>query len=257
MKNLKLMLGLAVVSVMLLGCDKKNDDNTIVQTPTCGVGQYYSNGGCYNQGGYTGPALTNFTTGFYADNYSGTSQIRVVNSAKMKELFKYGMGVCDRAANNYGQANCDSYISGSMDIIIQFPMTGSAVSSNSLLATFIAQPRYNSYFNYQAQLPSGWGVLGAAIGWATGIYLPDPQYYTGATRNPLQLQMVVSAINNSAGFEARGYGDYWTGLNTTVLAIQVPQGKVESSSFNFNLQVQGTTAAQGTMSRCRTINCGL
>lgn len=257
MKNFKLMVSLALLSVVFLGCDKKSDDQTaIVQNPTCAVGQYYSNGACYNQTGYVAPAQTNFPIGFYADNYSGTSKITVVNGAKMKELFKFGMGVCDRSAHNYGQANCDSYLAGSMDIILQFP-TGPAASSNSLLATFIAQPQYNPYFNYQAQLPSGWGLIGAAIGWTTGIYLPDPQYYTGATRNPLQLQMVVSAINNSAGFEARGYGDYWTGLNTTVLAIQVPQGKVENASFNFNLQVQGTTAAQGTMSRCRTVNCGL
>ena len=126
-----------------------------------------------------------------------------------------------------------------------------------MLATFIAQPKYNPYFNYQAQLPSGWGLLGAALGYTTGIWLPDPKYYTGAQKNPLQLQMVVSAINNSAGFEARGYGDYWTGLNTTVLAIQVPTGKVQDAGFNFNLLVQGTTAAQGTMRACQYPNCGL
>ena len=69
--------------------------------------------------------------------------------------------------------------------------------------------------------------------------------------------MVVSQINNSAGFEARGYGDYWTGLNTTTLAIQVPQGKVEDNNFNFNFLVQGIPAAQGAMTRCQTLNCGL
>lgn len=257
MKNLKWISAMVLLSMALLGCDKNsNDPQVIVQNPTCAIGQYYSNGACYNQNGFTGPAQTNYSIGFYADNYSGTSQIRVVNAQRMKDLFKYGMGLCDRSAHNYGQANCDYYLSGYTDIIIQFP-TGAAASSNQLLATFVAKPRENSYFNYQAQLPSGWGILGAAIGWTTGIYLPDPKYYAGAYRMPLQVEMRVSSINNSAGFEARGYGDYWTGLNTTVLGIQVPQGKIENSSFNFNFLVQGTTAAQGVMTRCRTVNCSL
>ncbi|MBC7467504.1 MAG: hypothetical protein H7256_16055 [Bdellovibrio sp.] len=255
MKNLKWMFGFVMMSALFVGCDKSNNDS-VVQNPTCAVGQYYSNGGCYNQNGYVNPAATTFPIGFYADNYTGTTRINVVNSAKMKELFKYGMGVCDRAANNYGQASCDYYLSGRMAIVIQLP-TGPAASANSLLATLIAQPRQNQYVNYYAQLPSGSGLLSTALGYLTGIYLPDPKYYTGATRNPLQLQMTVSSINNSAGFEARGYGDYWTGYNTTLLAIQVPQGKVENSSFNFNFLVQGVNAAQGVMSRCSTPNCGL
>ena len=61
----------------------------------------------------------------------------------------------------------------------------------------------------------------------------------------------------STGFEARGYGDYWTGANTTLLSIQVPQGKIEDNQFNFNFLVAGQIAAQGTMSKCRTNNCGL
>ena len=249
------MFGMVLMSALFVGCDKSNNDS-VVQNPTCAVGQYYSNGGCYNQTGYVSPSVNTFPIGFYADNYSGYSRINVVNAAKMKEFFKFGMGVCDRAANNYGQSSCDYYLSGRMAIVIQLP-TGAAASANTLLATIIVAPKINPYVNYQAQLPSGWGILSAALGYATGIYLPDPKYYTGGTRNPLQLQMNVSSINNSAGFEARGNGDYSTGYNTTVLGIQVPQGKVENSSFNFNFTIQGATAAQGVMSRCSTPNCGL
>lgn len=258
MKNLMWVSGILLASVVFFGCaDKGNDQQPVIQpaVAVCAAGQYYSNGGCYSQTGYVGNSAFTLNRGFYADNHSGTSRITVVNAQKMKDLFKYGMGVCDRAANNYGQSNCDSYLAGSLDIIIQFPPTGAV--SNTMLATFIAQPQVNPYFNYQAQLPSGWGLLGAALGYTTGVYLPDPKYYTGAQRNPLQVQMVVSQINNSAGFEARGYGDYWTGLNTTVLAIQVPQGKADDQYFNFNFQVSGVTAAQGVMSRCQTLNCGL
>ena len=257
MKNLAWISGVLLAVTVLFGCaDNKNDSAPVIvqPAPVCPSGQYYSNGGCYSQQGFVGQAGAVLNRGFYADNYSGTSRITVVNASKMKELFKYGMGVCDRAANNYGQANCDSYLAGSLDIIIQFPQGGAA---NTMMATFIAQPKYNPYYNYQAQLPSGWGLVGAALGYTTGIWLPDRNYYTGAQRNPLQVQMVVSSINNSAGFEARGYGDYWTGLSTTVLAIQVPQGKTEDNSFTFNFLVQGTAAAQGVMTRCQTANCGL
>jgi hypothetical protein len=254
----KFILGLTAVATIFVGCGKNNDTNNnqannnngyINNNGGCRFGDTYnpSNGLCYPNGQGT------YGNGFYADNYSGTSTLRVVNGAQMKEFFKQAMGVCDRAAYNYGQASCDAYVGGSMDMIIQFPNAG----VSSLLATIIAQPKYNPYANYQATLPSGWGLLGIALGATTGIYLPDPKQYNGAYRNPLQLEMVVSAINNSTGFEARGYGDYWTGYNRTLLAIQVPTGKIEDNNFNFNFQIQGQTAAQGTFTRCRTQNCNL
>jgi hypothetical protein len=253
----KFILGLTAATITLTGCGKSNNSNTDNTTVTqaCAAGYYYTNNTCYPIGGDGTPTTPGFTygNGFYADNYSGSSALRVVNGAQMKEFFKQAMGVCDRAAYNYGQASCDAYVDGQMDIIIQFPNA----QNSSLLATMIAQPKYNPYYNYQATLPSGWGLLGIALGATTGIYLPDPKQYNGAYRNPLQLEMAVSAINNSQGFEARGYGDYWTGYNRTLLAIQVPQGKVQDNTFNFNFQIQGQTAAQGTFTRCRTQNCNL
>ncbi len=258
MKNLVWISGLLLLTVIFSGCgDSKTTQNVPVPAPTvvaCQPGQYYSNGSCYGNG-VVGPSQINFNKGFYADNYSGTTRITTVNAAKMKDLFKFGMGLCNRAEGNIGLSSCDAYLAGTIDIVIQFPQGGAA---NTMMVTFIAQPKYNPYVNYYGQYPTsteGW--LGAALGVTTGIWLPSPRSYSGAYRNPLQLQFVVSAINNSAGFEARGYGDYWTGLNTTVVAIQVPNGKVEDNGFNFNLLVGGTVAAQGTMSRCQLFNCGL
>ena len=180
--------------------------------------------------------------------------------SKMEEFFQQGMGVCNRAAKNYGTASCQAYSSGYTDIIIQFPN----VTTNTLLATFIAQPRNNGYSTYSAQLPSGQGLLGLALGWTTGIFLPDPKAYYGAMKNPLQLELQVSAINGTTpgaaggtGFQAQGYGDFWTGYNRTLIAIQVPKGAVTDNSFNFNFLVQGQTAASGTMTRCRYTNCNL
>lgn len=260
MKNIfnKAILFTSLLSMAVLSSCGQNGSSNVnsgVNTQACAAGYYYQGNQCYpiNGGGPGTNPQYNYSNGFYADNYSGTSLLRVTNGARMKQFFKFGMGVCDRAATNWGQANCDAYVGGYMDIIIQFPNS----TNSSMLATFIARPKYNPYGNYSAQLPSGWGLLGIALGGLTGVYIPDPKSYTGAYRNPLQLEMAVSAINNSAGFEARGYGDYWTGANTTLLAIQVPQGKVQDNQINYNFMVGGQTAAQGTMTKCRTYNCGL
>jgi len=253
MKKIISLIGLFIITAWISSCGNNNNDNAQLNT-ACPAGTTYYNGSCYtNTGAIVGSAGYTYSNGFYADNYSGTSSLRIVNGAKMQEFFKLAMGVCDRAANNYGQASCQSYIGGQMDMIIQFPTTG----INSLLATFIAKPAYNPHINYSAQLPSGWGMLGLALGWTTGIYIPDPKQYYGAYRNPLQLEMPVSLINNSVGFSANGYGDYWTGYNRTKLTIEVPQGKAQDYQLPFIFKIQDVPAAQGVMTRCRTVNCGL
>ena len=251
--------------LVFVGCAPQNQNSGTVNATasgsgTCPAGTWYSNGQCYSGTSVT-PASMNLNSGFYASNYylygynAQPTSIQVVNVNKMKELFKMGMGVCDRAANNYGLANCDAYIQGQTDIILQFPQ-GTAIGN--AVATIITRPKQNPYYNYQAQLPNGWGLLGAAIGYFTGVYIPDNSYYQGAYRNPLQIQMVVSPTNNSQGFEARGYGDAWTGLNQTIVAIQVLNGDPNSSNtLNYNLIIGNAVAAQGTMSRCQTPNCGL
>lgn len=258
MKNLIWIFGILVIGMLYLaGCGSNKNDNQVPATAACPVGTYYSNGQCFGVTGVPQTANFSYNQGFWADNHSGYSRLTFSNSAKMKEFFKLGMGVCDRGANNYqnlGQANCEYYLTGKMDIIIQF----ASANSSNMIATFIAQPRINQGFNYSGQLPSGWGLLGAALGWVTGVQLPDPSYYQGTYKPVLQLQMAVSNINNSAGFEARGYGDYMSALNRTMMAIQVPNGKVDTSpSFNFNFIIGGVTAAQGVMSRCQTLNCSL
>ncbi|MBC7741648.1 MAG: hypothetical protein H7061_05610 [Bdellovibrionaceae bacterium] len=260
MKNLLGLAGLLLVSAFFVGCgDKGNDNNNNnnnnnVAGP-CPAGSFYSSSGCIgvNGGPPTQPTFQ-LNNGFYADNWTNTTGITIVNSQKMKDFFKFGMGVCDRAAYNGGTSACDSYTGGRLDMIIQFPSNG----INMAIATIIAQPRQQSWGSYQYQLPSGWGFLGAALGYATGIWLPDPKYYQGVERNPLRIEnMAVSIINNSAGFEARGYGPGGSAMAGTLLSIQVPQGKMEDASFKFNFLVGDTAAARGTMRRCQYPNCGL
>ena len=249
-----------LASMFLIGCDSgSNSTGNVGATATaygaCPAGYWYSNGMCSN-GTSTINSTFSFNNGFFADNYSKQATFTIVNVAKMKELFKLGMGVCDRGDKDYqnvGSANCDYYISGYVDLILQFP---SQMNGNALI-TIIAKPKVNPYINYSGQLPSGWGLLGIALGYATGYSLPDPSYYQGAYRNPLQIQAAVSLINNSAGFVAQGYGDAWTGLNQTLVTIEVASGSANSTSLNYTLKIGGTAAATGTMSRCQYQNCGL
>lgn len=250
------VVGALAVSQFIISCGPKKDNNSNY-TQACATGYYFYNNTCQPIGGGGGSTQPGFlyTNGFYADNHSGTAILKMKDPVVLQEFFQQGMGVCNRSGLNYGSARCDAYSSGYLDIIIQFP----SVQTNTLLATFIAYPRQtNSWSNWGAQLPSGRGLLGLALGWATGIYLPDPKAYYGAVKNPLQLEMQVSAINNSTGFEARGYGDFWTGYNRTLIAIQVPKGSAsDPTGFDFKFNILNKTAAEGTMSRCRYQNCNL
>lgn len=257
MKNFTKITMIFASLFVIVNCSPQNSSNgnVGVTATTDGACSYYSNGQCYSASGNPVQGLS-LSNGFYADNYSGTSSFQITNVALMKEFYKMGMGVCDRGAKNYqniGSANCDFYIQGYTDIVVQFPPNG----QGQAIVTFIAKPKQNPYVNYSGQLPSGWGLLGAAIGYFTGVYIPDPSYYTGAYRDPLQIPMTVSPTNNSLGFEARGYGDYWTGLNKTLVAIQVLNGNVNSSNLTYNLLIGGQVAANGVMSKCQYANCGL
>lgn len=257
MKNLFWSSLFVAAGLMLTGCGPKNQSNgnvgaTASANAICPAGYWYSNGQCYN--GNSSQGATGYpTNGFYADNYSGTTTLSITDPNKIKDLFKLGMGVCDRAANNYGQANCDSYVMGYHDIIIQLPSS----TSGTAIATIIARPRQDPYFNFYGQFPNAQGLLGLALGWITGIQIPDQSYYYGATRNPLQIQMAVSPTNNNQGFQASGYTDAATGLTQTVISIRVENGNVNQSSLTYKLMLGNTPVAQGTMRRCQTINCGL
>ena len=259
MKNLLLLSTLFVSLAFIVNCAPNRSSNGNVgaiatTNGACPAGYWYSNGQCYNgTGSY--PSSFNYNTGFWADNYSGYASLQITNPDLMKELYKYGMGVCDRASNNYGLANCDYYVTGQTDIIIQFPsnMSASTTVPNSALVTIFARPRQNPYYNYQASFGSWWQVVGGFF----GIYLPDTNYYSGAYRNPLQIPMAVSVTNNNQGFQASGYGDAWTGYSRTLVTIEVMNGNLNSNYLDYNLKIGGQTAATGRMSRCQTQNCGI
>jgi hypothetical protein len=255
MKNIIWAAGIILTTAFVIGCGSNKSDNNANTQPACPVGTIYANGICYGSGGLQQNPAFQYNNGFYADNWTGTTSIQITNIGKMKDFFKLGMGVCDRAGGSSGgSSSCSYYTSGSLDIILQFPTNG----MNTAIATVVARPRVNPNFNYQYQIPSGWGLVGAALGLATGVWIPDPKAYYGVEKNPVQLNMEVSVINGNAGFEARSNGGIaGSAMSGTTFGIQVLQGKMEDYSFNFNFLIGGVPAARGTMKRCQNLNCGL
>lgn len=265
-------LGAALaISVILSSCGQNKKSNSV--TPACGAGYTFANGSCIPSqyaiapgpgntcpGGYvfTGQFCTLGTgqipgsipgVGYYSDNCTGRTNLSVTGTASLREFLREGLGVCDRTGTVGGTYDCSTYISGFLDVVIQAPNA----ATQNLTATFRAAPRNNAlggYGNYGYQLPSTWGE--ALFG------IPSSQTYYGATRNPLQLNMAVSVINNNAGFEARGYGDFLTGANRSLIQIQVDNGKLDNSyGFNYRVLYKGATMFEGSMVRCQSADCGL
>lgn len=259
MKNFLLLSTLFASLFFIVNCSNKSSTNTAgtanaTANGACPAGYYYSNGQCHNGDGTTNSSF-NYNVGFYANNfgYGGNNTFTVTNITLMKQLFKLGMGVCDRASNNIGQANCDTWVTGQTEIIVQMPQGFASNSNSSAIVTIFAQPRINNGFNYTGSSGPWWQVLAGAA----GIYLPDPKYYSGAYRNPLQIQSQLSLINNNQGFSVSGYGDAWTGYYQTVVTVEVTNGNENSSYADYILKVGGTEAARGRMARCQLQNCGI
>ncbi|MCC2678273.1 MAG: hypothetical protein K0R29_849 [Pseudobdellovibrio sp.] len=259
MKKFLLFSTLFASLFFVVNCSNKSNNTAgtanAYTNSACPAGYYYYNGQCLNGQGGTIGAGYNYSLGFYADNYSGYSNLQITNITNMKQLLKYGMGVCDLASNNYGLANCDAYIQGWFDVIIQLPSDFNVANGGtaSALVTFAVRPQQNQYYNFQASFGSWWQVAGSFF----GINIPDTNYYSGAYRNPLQIQAQASPINNSQGFSINGYGDAWTGYNRTIVTVEVASGNQSSNYADFVLKVGGQEAARGRMAKCQTPNCGL
>jgi hypothetical protein len=74
------------------------------------------------------------------------------------------------------------------------------------------------------------------------------------------LDMTIWPINNSQGFELRGYppaGAYYQGGNNLLFQFQVANGKLEDLAWDYKFIYNGEEAATGRMVRCSTPNCGV
>lgn len=260
------------LSLILASCGQSKKSSST--TPDCGAGYAFANGSCIPSQyvvapgpGNTCPANYVFTgqyctptnnqnipgaipgVGYYSDNCSGRTSLSITGTATMREFLKEAMGVCDRTGTVGGIYDCSSFMNGFVDLVIQAP----TAATQNLTTTFRVANRNNAFGGngyYGYQLPSTWGE--ALFG------IPSSQTYYGATRNPLQLNMAVSIINNNAGFEARGYGDFYTGANRSLIQVRVENGKLDNAyGFNYSVLYKGATMFQGSMVRCQSADCGL
>lgn len=251
-------------AVMVVACGKNGSDATIAPAANggCPTGSTFSNGSCVGLNGIV--QNTGYTgSSFKSDNFK--DQTMSVSSGSATTAFlRDGMAICDRGSYNYGSASCSDYVSGYAQVVLQSVNTAGTTAR----VTIEVLPRsygsygyggYSSY--YYASLPSAQQGLTCGISWVlSGMCLMVPTAtQMQIARNPLSLDLVISAINNNKGFEGRGYGGYGTISQTALIQLQVPNGKLTDGFFDFKLIYNGQaggTIMSGRMNHCADASCG-
>ncbi|MBK9323201.1 MAG: hypothetical protein IPM97_09720 [Bdellovibrionaceae bacterium] len=234
-----------LTSVLVIACGSDGTDNNVNPNIACPPGTFYQNGYCTGGNGITGgyPGQFSAAIGFYSENYQAKN---MQTTSALGTFLGEAMGLCNRGHANGGDANCNNWSNSAFDFVIQAPTT----QTNTLQATFRAAMRPNPGFNYSYSLPSAGQIAGAFLGFPVpgnpSAYLPK-----------LQLNMTVSVTNNYQGFEARGYGDYYTKANRSLIQLQVPEGKLENGYFTYRLVYKGQVVATGQLVRCGNADCGV
>ncbi len=247
---------IALVCGGFVACNKGGGGGEVpapVLPPQCPANHTLYQGKCVNPANF--PIPTNPTNpswggyyGYYAENYL-KNNLDISSSSTFRSFLKEAMGVCGQAEHTGGVYACDFWSNSAVDIVIQGDTT-----SNKLRAILTAWPKTNSAFQYGYALPS----IGDALMGFFGF--PILTSYS-AYRNPLILDMTVSPINASKGFEARSYGDFYTQANRSLIQLQVDEGKLQDGYFNFRVGYQPlqSSAAKvmftGQMIRCKNPNC--
>lgn len=252
-KKAVLTTGLAMTTaLMIVACGKETKNNEQINPYTaygCPAGAYYSGGYCYDANGQVVGGQGNFNNNGFggpninliADNYQYRN-LRIKNGGVYKDFLRKALHVCDQGTgSNGGLAGCSSWLSGYAQLVIQTPAT----QSQSLRLVFSAYPYSNQNYSYSYQLPS---VRDFFSGLA-GLPQIDSWRRAGATRNPLSLDLIVSAVNKSQGFEARGYGDTYTQANRSLVQFIVTTGKLEDAQIDFELAFEGKVFATGKAAR--------
>jgi hypothetical protein len=237
MKKYYILFAGFVVSAMLVACG--SNSNSPEPTISCPAGYNFQNGYCV---GANGIANTG-SIGFYSESWNSS---KLSQRQGFNEFLKNAMGVCDRKNEGGTYGSCSEWMSGRIDIVMQAP----SAQSQTVQVTFRAAPRPNNGPQYRYKYPTGGQLAGMLLGWP----VPD---VSGAVRNPLQLNMTVSVINNYKGFEADGYGDFYTKANRSLIQIQVGQGKLEDGTLEYRLAYRGQIIANGRFIRCSSADCGL
>lgn len=241
MKKFIFLIAGFMVSAFVVACgsgSSDNGNNTVIQCP---AGSTFQNGYCV---GGNGAVVQTGSVGFYSENWH--DRTLTATGSGLSKFLRDAMGVCDRNHSNGGLAGCSAWTAGAFDIVMQAPNS----QTNSVQVTFRAKPQVNPNGYYAYSLPSAGQLAGAFFGFPV---VGNPS----AVRNPLQLNMTVSVTNNYQGFEARGYGDFYTTANRSLVQVQIAKGKLEDSRFDYRIAYRGEIIVTGTFVRCNTADCGL
>lgn len=191
---------------------------------------------------------SNYSSFQYVNSYVYYQPIKnmsVVNSATYQLFLKKAMGVCDQNQTSGGIASCSAWVNGGLDFVLQAGTT----TTNAARLTMRSWPQQQSSYSYSYSFPNAGQLLAAFFGF--------PIFYrTGAYLNPLSLDLTLSPINNSAGFEGRAYGDLNSLANRSLIQLQVATGKLDNTSFQYKLFFEGSEFARGSFQRCQTVDCG-
>ena len=206
------------------------------------------------------PSSVNIPLGFYAQNdkmnylYPGAVGSTLnIQSPGMANVLKYAMGVCERNYISGGQARCDAWVNGLHDMML-FASGSQASKVKLVIRSMLDQSCQTPYScgSYWYSLPNFTQLILGAFGFNTlnnaGVY------------DPMILDMTVWPINNSRGFELRGYapgGATYQGGNNLLFQFQVAVGKLDDPAWDFVLYYNSVAVANGHMLRCVHDNCGV
>lgn len=234
-----------VASSIFIACAKSGDDGGAQSLPPVPV---------------TPPNVTfnGGRIGFYAQNAKmdrmyvnmGTSYNM---GPGMMSVLKTAMRTCDRDHVNSGLTSCSAFLNGFNDIMI-FANGSQATSAQMVLRTMVDTSCQSPYYcsQYWVSLPSFKQVILGLFGFNTFNY--------SNVYNPMVLNMAIWPINNSKGFELRGYApgnDLYYNSGGLLFQFQVLQGKLEDPAWDYKLIFNGSVAATGRMARCPSTNCGV
>jgi len=226
-----LVIGIAIA---LAACGSNKKSST---TPVNGVYGPYPNG-------YYGDIYMNSNdAGYLGDNFAWRN-FTITDGGVFREFIKKVHGVCDRTAVTGGIHSCNNWVNSYFRIVYQ---AHSSSPSRSRIM-FMTYPQTSQYYWYGYQLPSFDQFFQSLLGF------PTP-YEVGMARNPIALDMTVSNINNSQGFEARAFGAQDTLANRSLIQFQVTTGKVLDQQVSFTLNFEGRPFASGTLYRCTYPDC--
>lgn len=174
----KLTLGLLISAVALTSCQNPRSQKSAA-TP----------GGPLPNPTPTTPTPFNPHPGntiwFYATNGSSNWNSLSV-FPQVRTFLSKVMGVCDREANSWGLADCQSWVSGIHQVWFELPVFQHIhqIDNGTAVLTVYVQPTVNPYAWYWGSFPSGSRLIGCFLGFC----LPNPQIYANPYKQALRVR---------------------------------------------------------------------